>query len=244
MMTIRAEAAIGLMALASAAATGCAMRTDLTPAAKTLPGAPETAVSSIDGISMKVESDSWTGREEVAAHVTPVKVRIENDSSSDVRMDYGDFALVAPNGKRYAALPPYGVEGTVAEPVLTSSYTPLTRPGFHYENFFVAPYYAPVYPGMIPYAGVHHYWYDPTYYAHYYDYWAHIPLPTPAMLQQALPPGVIEPDGEVSGFLYFERVGMGIERVHLRADLVDADDGRRMGEIRIPFTVKREPLGG
>jgi hypothetical protein len=116
----------------------------------------------------------------------------------------------------------------------------VVEPAIQYHNFSIAPHYTPIYPRMAAYAGP--FYYDPVYLRHYYEYWSRIPLPTAEMLRCALPPGVIRPNGSVSGFLYFERVDPGTYRVRFRADLIDAGNGKRLGEIRIPFTVERKPI--
>lgn len=242
MRGVTTKTVASLVVMAAMSASGCATRTDLTPvAAAPSPGA-ESVVSSIQGVRYTLETDAWIGRDDVLSYVTPVRVRIRNASDRRIRIDYNQFALISPEGERYAALPPYGVEGAVSEPVLTAGYSPVAHPAFHYDGFFVAPYYAPVYPGILPYPSVDPYYYDPVYFSTYSKYWAQIPLPTEPMLNRALPPGVLDPGGEVDGYLYFERTGIGVDRVRFRADVVAAEDGRRIGEIRIPLTAEREPL--
>ena len=88
----------------------------------------------------------------------------------------------------------------------------------------MAPYYSAVYSTM----GV----YDPYYYDAYETYYADIDLPTPEMLQHALPEGVVDPGGSVTGFIYFEDVSDDVPRVEFRGQLVDASTGT------IPFAVE------
>jgi hypothetical protein len=59
------------------------------------------------------------------------------------------------------------------------------------------------------------------------------------MLEQALPEGVVESDGSVSGFLYFPAVGKREEQVTFEMKLVDAKTAETFGTARIPFLVKR-----
>jgi hypothetical protein len=54
------------------------------------------------------------------------------------------------------------------------------------------------------------------------------------MLRQALPEGPVEPGGQVTGFVYFERLPPGPGRVELRARFPGAG-GERMTRIEIPF---------
>ena len=58
------------------------------------------------------------------------------------------------------------------------------------------------------------------------------------MQQRVLPEGVIDSGGSLDGWLFFERVDNDLERVVFRADLVNADTGRKFAEVRIPFTVE------
>ena len=207
---------------------------DPAPAAETV-GA-ETAVERVNGVRMTAETGAWDGLARVTTEVTPIRVTIENGSSAPIRLRYDEFALVNPQGRRYAALPPYGVEGSVEDPVLVDAYDPVTTPGFAYSGFSVALYYGSVYPTLTPYAGS--FGYDPLYYDRYYTAYRDVELPTQEMVREALPEGVIDPGGRVSGFLYFERVPPSAPRVRFRADLANAQSGETFGEITIPFVVE------
>ena len=63
-------------------------------------------------------------------------------------------------------------------------------------------------------------------------------LPTGAMVQKALPEGVLEPGGRVTGFLYFEDIDVGKDdRATFVTDLVNASGGETVGAIRIPLEI-------
>ena len=222
-----------LLALAAAGCSAPGTQLDPAPSATTV-GA-ETAVDRVGGVRMTAETGAWTGLARVQSVVTPIRVTITNGSQEPLRLRYNEFALVSPTGQRYAALPPYGVEGDVADPTLVDAYGPVT-PAFTYDRFRVAPYYASVYPTLTPYSSP--FYYDRPYYDRYYTVYRDIELPTREMVEQVLPEGVIDPGGRVSGFLYFERVDPDAPRVRFRADLTDADTGNSFGEISIPFTVE------
>jgi hypothetical protein len=65
----------------------------------------------------------------------------------------------------------------------------------------------------------------------------HIRMPTLDMLRQALPEAVLEPGGQVSGFVYFERLPYEEDgRFELRADFPAVDAGR-VTRVEIPFTI-------
>jgi len=60
-------------------------------------------------------------------------------------------------------------------------------------------------------------------------------LPTPDMLSQALPEGLVQDGGNVTGFLYFPSVTGSEPAVELDMTLSDASDGEAFGHIAIPF---------
>ncbi|QDG49522.1 hypothetical protein FIV42_01850 [Persicimonas caeni] len=79
-----------------------------------------------------------------------------------------------------------------------------------------------------------------TYYSRYYPLYAEYQLPTGEMLVRALPEGVIDPGGRITGFVYFEdleSIEPTPDRVTFRYVLVDAEANRRFGVVEIPFDV-------
>ena len=60
-------------------------------------------------------------------------------------------------------------------------------------------------------------------------------LPTPEMLERALPEGVLEPGRTTSGFLYFERAPAAPARLELTALVVDALSGEPRGTVVVPI---------
>lgn len=217
---------------------GCStQRTQLDPApsANQAAGMMDAAVNIVDGVRVVAQSQAWPGMTEVKREVTPLRIVLENNGAMPVRIRYDHFTLVGPQGERFAALPPYGVEGSVQEPTLVEGYDPVTAPTFEYSNFYVAPYYASAYPTLDTYADP--FYYDPVYHDRYYTAWESIALPTEEMVAEVLPEGVLEPGGRVEGFLYFEHVAPDAPRVRFRADLTNAETGEVFGEVSIPFTV-------
>jgi hypothetical protein len=213
-------------------ATGCAMGPELTPApaANRVAGLEDAAIGEVAGVRTVVRADAWTGVPAALPELTPLQTSIENHSGRPLRIQYRQFALVALSGRRYAALPPYKIEGTA----VTSG--PIMAPAFPYREFSFAPYYNPTplelpgWPGPFPY--------DPDYGTRYYGLWR-APLPTEDMLEKALPEGVLKAGGYLqAGFLYFEEVDEGLSRLDFTFDLVDATNGERFGTIRIPFSVR------
>lgn len=210
---------------------GCAVGPELTPApgANQVVGREDTAVAEVAGVRTVVQPDAWSGVPAVLPELTPLQISIENHSGRPLRIQYQQFALVTRSGLRYAALPPYQLEGTA------SGSGPIMAPGFPYRDFSFAPYYTPMplelpgWPGPFPY--------DPAYAHRYYSLWR-APLPTEDMLEKALLEGVLAEGGYLrSGFLYFEDIDEEVPQVDFTFELVDAASGEHFGTIRTPLVV-------
>jgi hypothetical protein len=210
--------------------------------ASTLPNAPLAAVTEQDGVRMVVEPGAWSANpENLESRILPLKVSITNNNSRPVRVRYSDFTLEG-NGLRYTPLPPIEIRGRVTETADRPVYVPSWRspfyspfePRFSHYHFHVAPWYAPYYMGMS--AWPRPWRYDPFYYDTYYPRW-NVNLPTSEMIELAIPEGVIEPGGRVSGFLYFQPISGDLERVTFKAQLMDGNGGQRLGALELPFDV-------
>lgn len=57
------------------------------------------------------------------------------------------------------------------------------------------------------------------------------------MLQKAIPEGVLEDNGHVRGFFYFQKIGEDVSRFSINAELVNAETGETFGMVTIPFIV-------
>lgn len=237
-MALLRSVVIAALLVAAAGCTGPGVNLEPAAAANEAGFADEAAIARVNGVQMTVQVDTWPGDPGVTADVTPVQVSIENNSGAPLRVAYSEFALISPSGVRYSAIPPYNIEGTVDRVELAGAYTPISEPLFAYSDFYVAPLYDPIY-GIGAYNDP--YYYDLGYYDAYYDYWDNTALPTAAMLERALPEGVVMSGGSVTGFLYFEKVDPDVvDRVRFRADLKNPGSAKTFGEIRIPFTLKGE----
>lgn len=207
-----------LLCAAAIAAAGCATPT-LVPAPGANSLAPHAATAETGGVRLVARAEAWASEpQRLPAHVTPMLVTVINDSERAIRVAYEGFALVGPDGRRYRAFEPARMEGVLTEMV---GYVP--EPG---------PYFAPspaYFPGSVfwPHPA---YWYNPGPALRY------VRVPTVDMLRQALPEGLVEPGGQVSGFVYFERVRPEDDaRYELRADF-PAAAGESTVRIDIPFT--------
>ena len=59
------------------------------------------------------------------------------------------------------------------------------------------------------------------------------------MIRRALPEGVVQPEGQVWGFIYFQGLPEGTHDMSFQATLVDAKTQKPFGSVEIPFIAKR-----
>jgi hypothetical protein len=235
-----------LLLAAALLAAGCVTETRLQP----LPTAETTrggaAVIEEQGVRLVADGDAWRGTPSTLERlVTPVQVRIENQSGRPLRIQYETFTLLGSSRFQYSALSPFelaeeggtayggsGYGGSSANLQLS------VGTGFGwYSAWGHTPFYAWGHRGR----GIYNPWYDPWYDPFYrpYSYWSPPePLPTRDMLRQALPEGTLEDGGTLTGFLYFQDVSEREGRVTLQARLVDARTGEQFGTLAIPFDVR------
>lgn len=222
----RGAAAGSLIAAVAIALVGCATQLRPAPEALLLPGPGQAAIAETAGVRIVASADAWRGDPETLDRiVTPMLVRVENDGAVAVQVRYEDFALVAEDGRRFAAIPPFNVRGVVSTP--NRGLYPVYGPG-------VSPFYS-FYPHLAVAPGI--YPFDPLYYDAYWPYWYRwVDLPTGDMVQKALPEGVLQPGGRTTGFLYFEDVDKA-RRVTFEARLRVRDTDNRTVGLTIPFVV-------
>ena len=214
----------------------CATGKVLEPAAgATLaPGRLNVAELSAAGVTVNVTGDSWKGDpQDLGTLFTPVRVTLENHSGKTLRVSYRDFTVAGGSGFNYAAIPPMKARGTLGAREAPSPSVRLA--GWEHRGFYVAPHYSYLYPGLEPWPGM--FGYDPLYYDNFYSRWPER-LPTQDMLSEALPEGVVQDGGSVSGFVYFQSVTGRESAVQFKMDLVDASDGQSFGVLAIPFQTR------
>jgi hypothetical protein len=238
-------------------AAGCLTETTLQPLST--PSNPKgAAVAEANGVRLVAYGSAWHGNPSDLEHViTPVGVRLENQSGRPLRIDPQDFVLVGGSRFEYTALSPkemheeglaVGGSGYSGGNVALSFGVGVGYPGWGWGPFpstylwhgapwswgpgWGGPGWASPYFGM----GWYGYGYDPLY-APYYAYRPPEPLPTQDMVRKALPEGTLDNGGALEGFLYFQNVGHREGQVTLQARLVDARTGEHFATLSIPFGV-------
>lgn len=219
---------------------GCAGTTELTPApaARPVPGFEQAASEQVDGIEVVVQSGAWPGSEVVVQEVVPLKVTIENTGDSPVRIEYQEFALITPEGERFAALPPFRVQEEAARRPPRPMHPPVGffHHGFHHHGFSVAGHLHYFYPSIRPFR--HSFAYDPFYYDRYYSHWLRNEITMEQIQAHAIPAGVLGPGGRISGFFYFEEVNPDeVNHVNFHGDIINARTDKVLGTMNIPFLV-------
>lgn len=229
--TSTSRARVILAAVIALGLAGCASR-QLVPApeAQLVPGRHDTAVAESDGVRTTVQTQAWSGNPvSLPQQITPLHVTVVNHSDRPVQITYDDFTLTGSSGFTYSALPPYKITGSVREPVMV--------PRFSYSGFFVAPFYRPFYPG-VPVWAASPWRYDPYYYNRVWADWP-VQLPTRDMRERAVPAGVLQPGGRVSGFLYFPKLPRDTTTVTFKQNLVDSRTQKTIAEVEVPFVYRR-----
>lgn len=191
----------------------------------------ERGSATVAGVRVHVVADSWSGVPSALGRIEPLLVTIENNGDVPLRLRYDQFAVIGPGGERKSALPPFEIRGTA---LVDPAFTPGSYP-FAVNGFWVAPHLSPYYPGFRTVSGP--FAYDPWYYSTYYPTFARVSLPTTDMLAKALPEGVLEPGGRVTGFLYVEDEPESGDRATFAADLVNAVTAQPFARVNIPIEI-------
>ena len=198
-------------------------------------GRRSLAVESRSGVTVTADGSVWDSPPKTLANeVTPVWVTLHNATGRSLRVQYDEFTLRGASGATYIALAPYVLSATRSRAVFE------VPDGGDFDKFYVAPYLAPTYPwlpvwnGPLPRGPSIH------------SVARRADLPTASMLERALPEGVLEDSGSVSGVLYFQKVDVRESRATFQAGLQEPTPAwqpiRQVAAIDIPFLqVDRRP---
>jgi hypothetical protein len=187
-----------VLAAVVASAGACATQPELLPVSghASPTDRRSLAVENRGGVDVTSDANVWhSSPENLPAEVTPVWVTVHNTTGQPVRVQYDEFTLREPSGETRAPLAPYTVGGSESRRAFEVS------DDAYLDKFEVAPYLASFYPWLPV-------WDGPLPHGPSDQSVATLPgLPTAAMLEHALPEGVLENDGTASGYLYFQRIG-------------------------------------
>jgi len=183
-----------------------------------------SAMKTNDGVTVRVQASAWHGTpSDLDRYVTSLYVVIQNDTTSTLAFGYEDVMLFDENRTQYNAL----TSETVVK-ILQAAYqgTYVFSPFFSfYGSVFIGsgffsyyPYYYPFYP-----------WWDyPVYYQ----------VPLDDIFNQALMPGLINPNAKLQGFIYFQRIPSKIKNVTLEIGWkVQGEEGRH--KFSFPFAIEK-----
>ncbi len=226
-----------VLAALLASVGACATAPELLPASghTSAIGRGSLAVESRSGVTVTADGSVWdSSPKKLPTEVTPLWVTLQNATGRSLRVQYDEFTLRGASGATYVALAPYALRASRSRPAFE------VPDGGYFDKFQVAAYLAPFYPwlqvwdGPLPYG--------PS----LYSVWWRASLPTPGMLDRALPEGVLENGGTASGYLYFQKVRAREGEVTFLAGLQEPTGARQPTPqpawIDIPFRrVERRP---
>ncbi len=198
---------------------------------------PRAQVTVVDHlVELTVGSDTWEG-DTVPKYVNPIRITIDSGREDPIVVRYNNFVITNRDGKKYSVMPLYEMDAKLKKLVFDKDYEIIPKPFYDYKNYSIFPIYEPAYKTIE--ITDYDYIIDPYIQEKYMD-WAAMDadLPTQEMRMKALPEGILDIDGIVSGFLFFEKVNPNDKEVTLKFDIVDAKSNKKISTIEIPFFVQ------
>jgi hypothetical protein len=204
----------------------------LAPAAnaQVVPETTSSAIASDAGVRVVASLDDWRGiARELPDGITAIKVRVVNRGARPVSILYERFALEGRRGHRYRVVPAV----PLSHATLLAGMGPI-QPIFAAANFEVAPRYHDIYPSLDPWptalprtgasegAG---------------GRWGEL-APNRELCRMELPEGVLSPEGEITGYLYFEDPTGSEKALTLVANLASEKSGDTVASVKIPLQVE------
>lgn len=230
---------VGFALLLLGAASSCAPEPSATlrpaPAAKRV--GVYKAVDNVADIYVETTVGKWPGDAQVLRYTTPLHVLLRNEGDSAVAIEYQYFELADRTGHQYAALPPLDIETAEGAPSRVKISNRLLNPLFTARAYQIHPMYGSVYD-QFPQLETNRYrlGYSIDYHETNWPYWRDKgALPTREMFSHAIPQGVLQPGGEIEGYIFFEKVEPNAGVVTFRAEFVDAETGEWLARASIPF---------
>ncbi len=184
----------------------------------------QSATKTENGVTIRVQASAWDGTpSNLGSYVTSLYLEIQNDTTSTLTLGYEDLVLYDENRTQYTALTP-----EIVVKILQAAYqgTYVFSPFFSfYGSVFIGsgffsyyPYYYPFYP-----------WWDyPVYYQ----------VPLDDVFNQALMPGLINPNAKLQGFIYFVKIPSKVNRVTLEIGYKIQGDPESH-KLSFPFVIEK-----
>jgi hypothetical protein len=73
---------------------------------------PNSAQGASQGVSVQLRANAWDDDPKTLdKDLVPIEITIQNDSGRPLAIRYEDFALIAPDDRRYSDIPPYQIAG-------------------------------------------------------------------------------------------------------------------------------------
>jgi len=214
----------------TAVASGCGhgvMRPG--PQARVVSGEPQAAYSVVEGVRCSADVGAWRSKvDDLPGGVVPVKVWIKNESGHAIRLLAEDFVMVGKSGHSYRPVPVVALAGEGAGPRDI-------EPMYASSKFYVAPRLHDVYSSLEPWRAPLQR--DEQLYDRQFKRWGKR-RPTLQMIRMALPEGVLDDGGMISGFLYFENPLDAESKVNFEADFGRDDGSGTVAAIEIPFRIE------
>jgi hypothetical protein len=205
----------------------------LAPAASAqrIPDAPGAAVAVAGGVRVVANlSDARGLGGKLPAGVTPIEIRVVNHSDRPVAILYERFTLEGPKGRRYRVVPAVPLDHAS----LLAGMGPIV-PIFATSGFSVAPRYHDIYPALEA-------WPTPLARDAQVSNEAGEPwighAPARDVCRMELPEGVLAPEGEITGYLYFEDPTRRERALTLDAELLADQGGGAVASVKIPLQVE------
>ena len=176
------------------------------------------------GVQVIIDTNEWRGQ--VLREVVPIQVSIENESGRLLQVCYQEFALITSSGQHLPALPLFDLTEKVS--ALPRSYR------FPWNGFYVAPHMGRYFRGF--WSGRWTFAHDPGPYETRYRRLRDLVEPSADMAASALPEGVLESGGRITGFLYFP--ALDAPQATFAMQLVDAESRSPLAGVRIPVLAR------
>jgi hypothetical protein len=222
----------GLLGVGFVASAGCGHERLEPASGARLASDTSDAVVAVDaGVRVVASLNDWRGAPTALPdEVTPIKIRVVNRGNRPVSILYENFALEGRGGRRYRVIPAI----PLAHATLLAGMGPI-EPLYATSNFEVAARYHDIYPSLDP-------WPAPLSREDRTSKETDVrwkgQAPGREVCRMELPEGVLAPEGEITGYLYFEDPTRRESLLTLDADLVSANGRDTVASIKIPLLVK------